>query len=360
MTQPMEGVSSALRRLAAATGSDDGPLGVQFYVSLDGEPLCDVALGDRRPGGRPVTSDDVFPWMCACKPVTVIALAQLYDQGQLTTDTPVAKIVPEYAGVGKQDVTIHHLLTHTALLPRPERDLWTGDRAAALTWAYEQPLLAAPGERAAYSSFDAWLVLSEVVERLVGTDFLDHIRTHVLEPLDLGGAFFAGPGRTPPEDVLFDRSADNSLTPSADFAFFTRHGWPGVGMWGTAAELARPLECVVAGGTWRGNTLISREAVEHFFTPVRRGIPDESFSGMELTWSRGLCTDPAWFGAHAKANVAGHTADQRTSFVLGDHDQRLVISYVSNTVLLQPSVRRRMDTLMLVGDILGRNRGSGR
>jgi CubicO group peptidase (beta-lactamase class C family) len=339
-----QALTIAIERLHAAVEAG-GPLGFQFYTSQDADPVCNVAVGHYRLGEE-ITTGHRLPWICSGKPVTVIALAQMYERGRLSTATRVAEVVPEFGRHGKQDVTIEHLLTHTVLFDGDE--LWdTPDRATALATICDWPLLAPPGQRACYSGFAGWLVLAEVVQRVSGVDFYDYVRHQVLDPLEMHSAtFWHEPGDRAPRDVMFERAADGSLEQGGWIGGPGVVRWPGTGLWGTASDLARPFECVIGGGVWRGTRLMAPETVEHFFTPVRTGIPDELFSGLELSWSRGTCTDPAWFGAPKEASVTGHTG-HRTSLVVGDFGRGTVVACVSNTALSSARVLRRLDNLLV-------------
>lgn len=132
--------------------------------------------------------------------------------------------------------------------------------------------------------------------------------------------------------------------------------WPGTGLWGPVHELAHVMECVVGGGVWRGNRVVSPEAVEHFFTTCRVGIEDQFHAGLDLDWGRGVCTDPAWFGAPDDARLAGHTG-ALTSLVVGDFDHGLVVAFGTNTRVSWEPMVQRLENL-LVGDLYGLVRSS--
>jgi CubicO group peptidase (beta-lactamase class C family) len=341
-------LDQARQRLRAAVG-DDGRLGVQMYASLRGEPLWETAVGELSPG-TPMTVDDPLPWLCACKPVTVLALGQLYDEGLLDGRVRVAEVVPEFAVGGKEDARLEHLLTHTLVYDQGDDRPGMLSRADALACVCGWRVEAEPGARASYSAFANWLMLSEIIQRLTGRDFYAFVRERVLDPLGMhGSTFFAGPGEQVPPDPLFERTPEGDLRPFGEMPHVQK--WPGSGLWGPARELARPFECVVAGGTWRGERLLSPDAVEHFFTPYRTGVPDEYFEGLALSWSRGVCTDRAMLGAPHGARVVGHTG-LLTSLVAGDMDHGLVVAYLSNTVQASESPFRRLDNT-LVRDLYG-------
>lgn len=343
----IEALATVRRRLAAEIGGT-GRLGVQLYVSSRGEPVCSVAMGQYRPG-EALTPDHLLPWLCSGKPVTVIALGQLYDRSLLSTTMRVADVIPEFAAGGKQDVTLHHLLTHSVVFV-PGQDMpwqldWDAAVACVCNWSIEAP----PGERVSYSAFASWLILGEVVQRVSGMDYYQYVRQHVLEPLDMHACtFFQASGDTPPQNVLVERSEAGELLPlnPSWFSPDDARTWPGTGMWGPVHELAHPLECVVAGGVRRGHRLLSPQAIEHFFTPARSGIGDEKFAGLDLSWGRGVCTDPAWFGAPANTRVAGHSG-HLTSLVVGDLDAGLVVACVTNTVVAGEPMLRRFENLVV-------------
>lgn len=337
----------ALGRLRDAV-CGEGRLGIQFYVSLRGEPVCCTAVGEYRPG-VPLTPGHMLPWLCSSKPVTVIALAQLYDAGLLTTDRRVRDVIPEFAAGGKEDVTVEHLLTHTLVyqpIANPVRMDWDDAVAEVSRWPIEAP----PGERAYYSIFPSWLILGEMLQRITGENYYSYVRQQVLEPLGMHTAtHYEAAGQARPEGVLLERKRTGDLVPITIFEEQDTVRWPGLGLWGPIHELARPLECAVAGGAWQGRRLMSEKAVAHFFSPCRFDIADEFFSGLEAVWGRGVCTDPVWFGAPDEARVAGMTG-VFTSLVMGDLDHQLVVAFMTNTMVSWEPVLNRLENIV-VGDV---------
>ncbi len=88
-------------------------IGAQVYVSIHAQPVADLAFGQSRPG-VPMTPDTLMLWLSGSKPVGAVAIAQLWEQGKLGLDDPVARHIPEFAQNGKESITIRHILTHTA------------------------------------------------------------------------------------------------------------------------------------------------------------------------------------------------------------------------------------------------------
>ncbi|PYO88132.1 MAG: hypothetical protein DMD66_08315 [Gemmatimonadetes bacterium] len=148
------------------------------------------AAGDR----RPVTPETIYDLASLTK---VIALTTecilLVDQGKIDLDAPVQRYLPEFRGPMKDQVTIRHLLTHSAGLAA-DLPLWdsTRTRAAALAMVDTSPLLSPPGTRFVYSDLSA-IVLMQVVERITGRPFDRLLADDVFTPIDMTATRFVPP-----------------------------------------------------------------------------------------------------------------------------------------------------------------------
>ncbi|MDK1022358.1 MAG: serine hydrolase domain-containing protein, partial [Candidatus Hydrogenedentes bacterium] len=100
-------------------GMDRGlHIGAQLYVSLKGECIAECALGladaEANEGeGIALTTDHLVLSLSAGKPVGAVAIGQLWEQGQVDLDAPIAETIPEFGAHGKDSVTMRHILTHT-------------------------------------------------------------------------------------------------------------------------------------------------------------------------------------------------------------------------------------------------------
>lgn len=91
--------------------------------------------------------------------------------GLLQRSTRVADLVPAFAENGMDTVTVEHLLTHTAGLPRarmPDDDWPDPQRRVErfASWRLEWE----PGSRFVYHGSAAHWVLAQLVETVTGTD----------------------------------------------------------------------------------------------------------------------------------------------------------------------------------------------
>jgi len=141
----------------------------------------------------PVTPKTLFRIGSVTKVFTATAVMQLRDQGKLRLDDPVSRHLPEF---GIQNpfpdapaITVWHLLTHTAGLPReaafpyftdhefPNRD----EIVAALA---TQTLIYSPGTHYKYSNLGVFL-LGTIIEVVSGESYHDYITRHIFSPLGM-------------------------------------------------------------------------------------------------------------------------------------------------------------------------------
>ena len=116
------------------------------------------------PDGEPVDPHTtLFDLASLTKVVgTTPAAALLVEDGTLELDAPVRHYVREFAGEGRNEVAIWHLLTHTSGLP-PGLPLFSSASSPeeALEQVIRQPLRSGPGEQVEYS--DLGMILLAVV-----------------------------------------------------------------------------------------------------------------------------------------------------------------------------------------------------
>lgn len=160
--------------------------GAQLCVIAHGERVLDGGLGWAEPG-VPMTAETVLPWLSAGKPLTAALIVKAADEGRLALDAPVATYLPEFAAAGKQDVTLAHLLTHTAGLRQVETG-WPD-----VPWSeILRRLCASPlepdwelGITAGYHPNSSWFVLGEVLARVYGEPYATVIEQQLLRPLGM-------------------------------------------------------------------------------------------------------------------------------------------------------------------------------
>jgi len=165
-----------------------------------------------RDAKRPMRRDTIAQIYSMTKPVTGVALMQLWEAGKFHLDDPLAKYLPEYANMrvyagkdaagqprfvpAERPITVRDILRHTAGFvygagPTPAHDAYVAADPLALTIPLAEtsrrlataPLLYQPGTQWEYSI--AVDVQAALVEKLSGQPFATYVRAHIFEPLKM-------------------------------------------------------------------------------------------------------------------------------------------------------------------------------
>lgn len=146
--------------------------GAVLAIARGGKPVLTEAFGyAHRDSERRMKRDDVFVSFSIAKQLTHALLLNRIERGDLALTQRVADVIPEFANRGKENITLWHVLTHTAGLPLklPAMDpmqLGRLDAVVAATCACAVDSV--PGERVYYSGIVGTAILAEVLRRVDG------------------------------------------------------------------------------------------------------------------------------------------------------------------------------------------------
>lgn len=191
-----QGRFSAIEELVNHAIAEHQLPGAVVIVGHDGHVVYRRAFGMRslEPTQETMTLGTVFDMASLTKPLmTATAVMQLYQQGKLSVDDPVAKYLPEFAANGKGDITIRDLLTHYSGLPPdlPLADAWQG-KSTAYQLAFAIAPLRPPGVRFQYSDIN-FIVLGALVEHITGMSLDAYALRSIIQPLGLKHTRFLPP-----------------------------------------------------------------------------------------------------------------------------------------------------------------------
>lgn len=162
--------------------------GAVVVIGHNGQIVFHRAYGMRslEPTREAMTEDTIFDMASLTKDlVTATAVMQLYEQGKIRIDDPLAHYVGEFGANGKQDITIRECLTHYSGLA-PDIDLtgpWHG-RAEGLRRLFESAPVAPPGVVFRYSD-ENFIALGALVERVSGLPLEVYAQRNIVAPLGL-------------------------------------------------------------------------------------------------------------------------------------------------------------------------------
>jgi CubicO group peptidase (beta-lactamase class C family) len=169
--------------------AERGEAGAAVAITVDGKTVVDLwgGLADEETSRAWDEDTTVVVWSCT-KGATALCAHILADRGELDLDAPVARYWPEFAGNGKDAVTVRMLLSHQAGLPAVRQELPPG---AFYDWdlmtsalAAERPFWA-PGLQHGYHGLTFGFLAGEVVRRITGMTLGGFFRQEVAGRLGL-------------------------------------------------------------------------------------------------------------------------------------------------------------------------------
>ncbi len=238
-----------------------------------------LALGTMCPDPQagadgPVTPDSFFDLASLTKLATTAVVLGLVRERVITLETPFREFIPDFRGGRKDDVTLRHVLTHTAglqwWLPL-WRDVTSLEEAV---WRAAQESLAQDLGTFKYSDL-GYIMLTQALANVDGKPFADVVRTRVLEPVEAQYAAY-GPR---PRDASVATERDGEWRNKRlrgevhDENAFAMGGVAGhAGLFGTAADVAA-IARVYRDGAVIGNELADLARTEQAKGDnVRRGL----------------------------------------------------------------------------------------
>jgi CubicO group peptidase (beta-lactamase class C family) len=368
--------------------------GVSALIWQDGTEryFGTAGLADRE-AGRPMTRDTLAQLMSMTKPVTGVALMQLWEQGKFGLDDPLALYLPEFADMqvvtakdGEKPVlrattrpiTVRDIMRHTAgfsygMRSGPAEQAFKaadplnlgndlpefGRRLAKVPLAFD------PGSQWNYSvGVDVQALL---VEKLSGQPFEAYVREHVLDPLGMSET-----GWTQPQErfgrlaATYVRGSDGKLTRQADettkrlnFASTRRLTMGGAGLAGPIDEYMRFARMLLNGGELDGVRILRPSTVrlmatdqldprvkDRFFLPTKGAVgfgldfAVRTAQPQDPKENRGAVGEFFWDGAE-------------TTLFWVDPANRLTAVFFVQTVPFDPSLHRDFRAAVYGPDYVG-------
>lgn len=354
---------SSLHHLIHQGIADGHHLGAQLVVSLRGETVIDLALGESAPGVV-MTPDTLMVWKSATKPIVAAAAMQCVERGELALHDRVAKHIPAFAAGGKDAITIHHLLTHTAGLRSADfrfpDDPWQSIIDAICAVPLEDGW--EPGKTAGYHAMTSWFILGELIQRATGEHLPALLRERLLLPLGMDDCFVG----MPPENFArykdaqrigtLPRLAGGEDAPDLDPGESHTRAWltacsPGSNGIGPMRQLVRFYQMLLSAGELDGERVLQPDTVEQMTHRHRDGRFDLTFHH-RMDWGLGLLLDkpdrgrmPYGHGRHASAQAFGHGGVQ-SSAAFADPAHGLAVAAVYAGMPGEQLHQRRIDALL--------------
>jgi CubicO group peptidase (beta-lactamase class C family) len=283
--------------------ADGDTAGMTIILIRHGQ-VADFKSFGRQGPDTPMANDSLFRIYSMSKPITGVAMMQLYEQGKWRLDDPITKYAPELEGLKeltwdsagkvvmdadgkpvlvtpKKPATMRQLMSHTAGFAYglsgddPANNAFRQDRVLASSNLDEMmrkiagiPLLYEPGTKWSYSV--AVDIQGYLVQKLSGEKFGDYLKAHVTGPIGMTDtAFYVTPDRKArfTEVYHWDR-AQNALvmnpsrTDRGGFEDPNRLESGGGGLVASTHDYARFCQMMLNKGEIAGKRILKPETVK--------------------------------------------------------------------------------------------------
>jgi CubicO group peptidase (beta-lactamase class C family) len=283
--------------------ADGDTAGMTIMLIRHGQVADFKSFGQATPD-KPMALDSLFRIYSMSKPITGVAMMQLYEQGKWQLDDPITKYAPELAdlkeltwdkdgkvAIGadgkavvtspKKPATMRQLMSHTAGFGyglsgddpankafRDERVLGSQDLDEMMKKIAGIPLVYEPGTKWSYSV--AVDIQGYLVQKLSGQKFGEYLKEHVTGPIGMNDtAFFVSPDRKArfTEVYHWDRQQSKLVmnVPRTDRGGFedpTRLESGGGGLVASTHDYARFCQMMLNKGEIGGKRILKPETVK--------------------------------------------------------------------------------------------------
>ncbi len=282
----MDDLSDSLNKLISRQTEGDILPGIVYGLANRDGVICEGAAGYRNIETHdPMLVDTIIEIASMTKPVTSVAVLQLYEKGQIQLDAPASDYLPELAELQVLDgydnagepilrkpaslPTVSQLLTHTSGFVY---EIWNKSVALGVASGklpsmlgsdgdrLKAPLAFDPGSRWEYGIGIDWAGL--LVEKLSGQALDDYFEAHIFSVLDMADTFFSVPEQKSPRRASIHRRGEDGLVSAPSFPPSVGGGG---GLQSTVSDYIKFMRCILNGGALNGKQILNSETTSLMF-----------------------------------------------------------------------------------------------
>ena len=300
LAQTAAGLDSIPARMHDVIFANEVP-GVVTVVATRDSVLRMDAQGWADPEHKSLMRIDSIFWIASMsKPITSTAVLMLMEEGKVSLDDPIAKYIPELAGLktvdGKtQRITLRHLLTHTSGMGEATDEEAKAARTLSdLVPAFaSKPLAFEPGSKWKYCQ-SGILTLGRIVEIVSGEPFEIFLRKRIFDPLGMKDTtFYLSEAQMPRWVVPAKREGELLVPGEIGLLYGHPPTWSdhypasNGGLFSTAPDYIRFTQMLLNGGMLDGRRYLAAESVRMMST-VQTGDLITGFTPGN-GWGLGVC-----------------------------------------------------------------------
>ena len=232
---------------------------------------------------EPVKTSSLFRIHSMTKIVTSIAAMQLVDQEKVELDQDLSELLPEMAEIPilkedgklvkpKNEITLRHLLTHTAGFGYPNGTYKLYGKFDSLKWGYQDfPRQFESGTQFLYGTNTDWV--GKLIEKISGMTLEQYFKKKIFKPLGIKSTYFNVPKKDLNRIVsMGNRGLDgkgqlkeidgDEVSPSRYPKEKVKNFSGGDGLFSTPSDFTKILECILNFGAHKNGKLLKKETVE--------------------------------------------------------------------------------------------------
>lgn len=279
----------------------------------------------------PATEETAFGIGSVTKSFTCLAIMQLAEAGKLNVEESVAKYLPQFKLFGGQpaaEITVHHLMTHSAGLPPmpsrhyaalaemeldehereqigqivsrfpPHEPIHSYDELITFLAEHQYRLHGAPGQYFSYSN-ESYALLGAIIERASGQRYEDYVQERILRPAGMTRSSVGLERLLSMDNVTAVYARHNGETYHSPGWFHARAIIPTGQVRSTALDLIRYLEVYRNQGRAGGDRLLSAAGI----TAMTSGY---AFVDSHRSYGYGWIVERDFHGLRAVEHGGGH------------------------------------------------------
>ena len=311
-----------------------------FMLYKDGKIQFSSVVNSGREGDADITDETIFPIWSMSKPITIVAMMLLHEDGKYDFNDNVSKYIPNYKNLKckneddevyscKNELKIIHLLTHTSgyryYSEKPANFSYADTTFSDLEEYIDSlimyhPVEFEPGEKYRYGINQ--LVLGRLVEVLSGKTFYGFLKERLFDPLEMNKTkFYLTENDRKKFHPLYNKSPngdERQYTANKDGLTYreeTKMQYGGEGLVSTMSDYSKFCQMLVNNGNYNGNRIMKKSSIEKMTKPYTlENMNDGYYDGVDYAFSFFNFQEPILSGTNASKGIYGWSGAHNTHF----------------------------------------------
>lgn len=298
-------------------------------VFKDGKVIYHNIENSMAPNGKPIYNNSVFPIWSMSKPITIVAMMQLYEEGLINFEDKLSKYIPEFKNLKckgkngiyecKNDLTLFHLMTH-----RSGYSYYDNPEFFTSTIKYDNledfasdvanhPVEFEPGTNYLYGINMA--ILGRVVEVVTKKTFYEYLKEKIFDPLNMDETKFylTKSDRERFQPLYINNGSLKGFTNNLDeltYDINNKAYFGGEGLTSTLDDYSNFCQMLLNGGSFEGKKIISQESI-NMMTKSYSKIEGDPF---DYGFSLFVLKNPVLDGTNSSKGIYGWSGYHNTHF----------------------------------------------